>query len=364
MEDNNVIFLFNKNKLINNFIEYNKLGVIYYPLKTNSNKFLIQEINKLIDKHGGGFLISNIDHFNKLKKINVESSKICLINVLSSNPSTKYLYDNGVRFFVFDNLDSLNSFVSYADLKQCKISIRINTMEVFNDTLMHLGASTDECTEMLNLLNNKCKKVGVSFYLQTKIKNELNAMGKMLSYINHHFNNFNLDFISIAGVKKYSELDYEYLNKIKLSMNLDEIILEPGKYLVGNAFDMLTKVIRFKKLKNKSIVVIKNGIYSGLLDVLLYNEKFKIYFKSQNNNYIEFSYNKDTNHNYEIYMCGGSSDSGDVIGIMYINEKYKDEIKVGTEILIKDIGSYFEEFFMPYGGDINKIYMEVDKYEV
>ena len=131
--------------------------------------------------------------------------------------------------------------------------------------------------------------------------------------------------------------------------------------MVGNTFDMITKVIRLKNIKDKSIVIIKNGIYSGLLDVLLYNEKFQFYLKTINNDYIEFSHVKDNEHDYEIYMCGGSSDSGDIIGTMYINKKYRDEIKIGTEILIKDIGSYFEEFFMNYGGDINKVFMEVDE---
>lgn len=357
LSENDVKFLFNPSKLIYNYDGYKRLGNIFYPLKTNSNDIIINNLKQLFN-NDDGFLISSIRHFELLTKLNISPNKMCSINVLFGNDTIKYLYNQGVRFFVFDNIDALNDFLSYADLKQCKISIRLNTMEVFNDTLMHLGASTEECKKMINLLNNKCS-IGISFYLQTKIKNKFNAMETMLCYIRQNFNDLKLDFISIAGIKKYTEINIEYLKEIKSSMHLGEIILEPGKYLVGNTFDMITKVIRVRNIKNKSIVIIKNGIYSGLLDVLLYDEKFQIYFKTKNNDYIEFSYTKDNNHNYEIYMCGGSSDSGDIIGTVYIEEKYKEEIKDGTEILIKDIGSYFEEFFMPYGGDINKIYTEV-----
>ena len=70
---------------------------------------------------------------------------------------------------------------------------------------------------------------------------------------------------------------------------------------------------------------------------------------------------KDNNHNIEVYICGGSSDSGDVIGTLYVSEDCFNKISVGSEILIKDVGAYFEEFFMSYGGDINKVYMEVDE---
>ncbi len=360
LRENDVEFLFNSNKLIYNYDGYKRLGNIFYPLKTNSNDIIINNLKQLFN-NDDGFLISNIRHFVLLTKLNISPNKMCLINVLSGNDTIKYLYNQGVRFFVFDNISVLNYFISYANLKECKIALRLNTMEVFEDTLMHLGASTNECIKMLELLKDKGNKVGISFYLQTKIKNDFNAMEKMINYIKQNFNSFKLDFISIAGIKKYSELNEKYIKKIKVSMNLSEIILEPGKYLVGNTFDMITKVIRLKNIKDKSIVIIKNGIYSGLLDVLLYNEKFQFYLKTINNDYIEFSHIKDNEHDYEIYMCGGSSDSGDIIGTMYINKKYRDEIKIGTEILIKDIGSYFEEFFMNYGGDINKVFMEVDE---
>lgn len=359
LNENDIEFLFDIKRLNYNYGGYKKLGNIFYPLKTNSNQIVIKQLNSIFNNNDG-FLISNIDHYNTLSQLNILPSKMCLINVLSGNDTIKYLYEKGVRFFVFDNCDTLNSFLSYADLTQCKISVRINTMEVFNDTLMHLGASTAECRKMLNILNTKCDNIGISFYLQTKIKKEKNAMKKMLSYIEQSFRGFKLKFISIAGIEEFSSLDEEYLKNLKLSMNLDEIILEPGKHLVGNTFDMRTKVIRVKNIGNKSIIIIKAGIYSGLFDVVLYDEKFKIYFKSKNNNYIKFSYTKDNEHNYEIYMCGGSSDSGDVIGTMYINEKYKQEMEIGTEILVKDIGAYFEEFIMPYGGDINKVYTEVN----
>ena len=349
-------FIFYKQRLINNYHEYKKLGNIYYPLKTNSNHLIINNLNKIFTNQDG-FLISNINHYKCLNKLGISSQKMCLINVLASNDSIKYLYEQGVRFFVFDNYDSLNYFCSYANLKECKIAIRLNTMEVFDDTLMHLGADTKECLRMINLLKNKCFEIGISFYLQTKIKDKPKAMELMINYIINNFKNEKLDFISIAGLK--NNLKKDWLEKVKETMNLKEIILEQGKYLVADTFDLITKIIRIKEIKNQKIVIIKNGIYSGLLDIILYNEKFKMYFKNHQGKLIEFSHIKNDKYNHEIYMCGGSSDSGDVIGMVYIEEKYKDDITVGTEVLFKEIGAYFEEFFMPYGGDINKIYNEI-----
>ena len=357
-----ITFLINKNVIIHNYKNYSKIGSIFYPLKTNTNKIVLKTlINNFTSCDG--FLISNINHFNLLNSMKVSPRKMCYINVLSGDNTIKYLYDNSVRFFVFDNFNSLKKFISYADLSECKISIRLNTMEVFDDTLMHLGSSTAECKEMLDLVIGKCNNIGISFYLQTKIKNEISALERMLYYIENNFKNYNIDFLSLAGIKSHNELNLATIDEMKQKMNLKNIILEPGKYLVGNSINMITRVIRIKKINNKNILIIKNGIYSGLLDVILYNEKFKFYL-IDNDKFLDFSYIKDNNHNVEVYICGGSSDSGDVIGTMYVSEECFNKINVGSELLIKDVGAYFEEFFMSYGGDIDKVYVEVDNNEI
>ncbi|MBR5370301.1 MAG: hypothetical protein IK137_03245 [Bacilli bacterium] len=362
MNKDEITFLINKSTIIHNYNNYSKTGNVYYPLKTNTNKIVLKTLIENF-KNNDGFLISNLDHFNILNLLNVPSEKMCYINVLSSDDTIKYLYDKGVRFFVFDNNKSLKEFMEYANLTECRIALRLNTMEVFNDTLMHLGASTIECKEMLDELNNKCKSIGISFYLQTKVKNEKDSLERMLNHIQESFKDYNIDFLSLAGLKKYEEINTKSIDETKNIMHLKEIILEPGKYLVGDSIDIITKVIRIKRINNKNIIIIKNGIYSGLLDIVLYNEKFKLYLVD-NNKYLDFSYKKDNNHDIEVYICGGSSDSGDVIGTLYISNDCFNKIKVGSDILIKDVGSYVEEFFMSYAGDIKKKYVEVDDNEI
>ena len=46
LEENNIYFYFNKNKLIQNFNNFNELGNIYYPLKTNSIAMDNEYVNK------------------------------------------------------------------------------------------------------------------------------------------------------------------------------------------------------------------------------------------------------------------------------------------------------------------------------
>lgn len=360
LEENNIYFYFNKNKLIENFNSFSNLGDIYYPLKTNSNEMLIKTMQPLINKDNNGFLISSIYHFETLRKAKIDPLKMCFINVLGEPETVKYLYDGGVRFFTFDNLNTVINFSKYADLSKVKIAIRISTMQLFNNRFTHLGADLEETIQILEFLkNNKCNNYGISFYIQDNLKKEDNVLENMLKYIQENYNNLGINFVSIGGLDKSKNIKKAILDDLKDKLKINQIILEVGKNLVEDTIKMETRVISQKSVNGKEIVIIKNGIYSGFFDILLYNRKFPIYLISKNDGEIKVEYEKSNINDFEFYMCGGSSDSGDKIGIMYINSKYKDELKKGAKFIIKDVGAYFEEFFMSYSNDLKKIFIEV-----
>lgn len=357
LEENNIYFNFNKNKLSKNFDNYSKIGKIYYPLKTNSNETLLKELQKLIDRVDNGFLISSITNFEILQKLGVNPLKMCFINVLAENETIKFLYESGIRFFTFDNIDSLIEFSKYANLGETKIAVRISTMQVFNNKFVHLGANLDETIRMLNFIKSKCNNYGISFYVQNNLKQEENSVEEILKYIQEKFRNSEIKFVNIGGLKQFENINKKIIESFKEEFKINELILEIGRYLVEDTIELRTRIIREKIINNKKIVIIKNGIYSGFFDILLYNKKFPIYFISKNDGEIKVEYEKTETNNYEFTMCGGSSDSGDKLGKMYINYKYRDELIEKAEFCIKDVGAYFEEFFMPYSNDLNKVYI-------
>ena len=360
IKENNIYFYFNKNKLIHNFKDFSKLGNIYYPLKTNSNEMIIKNLKPLIEKENNGYLISSIYHFKILKNANVNPLKMCFINVLAENNTVKYLYDNGIRFFTFDNLNSVIEFSRYADLSKVKIVVRLSTTQVFNNKFTHLGADLEESLKIISFLkNNKCNNYGISFYIQNNLKKEYNALEKILKYIQKNYNNLNISFVSIGGLEQSKKIRKKTLENLKNELQIQQIILEVGRYLIEDSVEMETRIIRSKMTDGIKTVIIKNGIYSGFFDALLYNKKFDIYLKSKNDGEIKLEYEKSILNNYEFIMCGGSSDSGDILGKMYINSKYEDELIQGAKFIIKNVGAYFEEFFMPYSNDLKKKYIEV-----
>ncbi len=357
LEENNLKFYFNKNKLIENYNKFSKDGDIYYPLKTNSNENLIKALSTLLNNANNGYLISSLYHFELLKKLGISPSRMCFINVLVEKETIRYLYDNGVRFFTFDCLKSLEEFVEYANLREVKIAIRLSTMQIYKDKFTHLGAELEETLRMIEFLKrNGSSNYGISFYIQKNIKTENNVFENILQYIQEKYSDSNLKFVSIGGIN--TEINHKVLDDLKSKLKIEQIILEVGRYLVEDTIESETRIIRDKMIGNTKTIVIKNGIYSGFFDILLYNKRFQLYLKTENNEEIKFEYEKSQTADYEVYICGGSSDSGDKIGIMYIDSAYKNELITGRKIIIKNVGAYFEEFFMPYSKDLRKVYID------
>lgn len=333
------------------FKEFASIGEVYYPLKTNSNvnilKFLINEY----EDRPHGFLISHVSHFNKLVDLGVSPRSMCVINVLLEDETVKYLYDKGVRYFTFDNMKSLDSFLSYSDINGVRISVRLCISEVFNE-FSHLGGDISECKLMLKKLNEvECKDFGISFYLQKEVVNNPNALDDMLKFIVNNFRGYNINFINIGGSKRPNEINLELINNIKIELGIDKIILEPGRYLIGEFIDMETRIIKTKKVMDNFVVVIKNGIYGGLLDSLLYHKRFDIRLKV-NGEEIKLGYERVNESDSEVYICGASSDSGDRLGKYYIDNKYLEYLKKDNILVVKFAGAYVEEFFMSLGGDL------------
>ena len=347
-------FNVDSDKLLANINAFKQLGSVYYPLKPNAD---VEILNELIDLSDGdlGFLVTYLSHFNKLIELGINPDKIGVINVLLDDESIKYLYDNGVRFFTFHNINQVINFSKYADLKKCKINVRLSICEPFKQ-FSHLGGNTEECKKMIALLNQLgCTNYGISFYLQKEITNAPNCLETMLDYISNNFAGYGMKFINIGGSKKPEELDRTKLDQVKQTLGIENFVLEPGRYLVGNAVEMETSIIETKTIANRPCIIIKNGIYSGLVDTLLYQKQFEYCLKT-NEGLIRFELQPSEDVNYEFIMCGGSSDSGDRLGRFYINEKYKNLLKTGATLVIPNAGCYVAEFFMALGGDLTKQY--------
>ncbi len=336
-------YYFNQSRLMQNFEAYAKLGIVCYPLKTNSSKELIAFLKPVLKEKGGFFLVSTPWHYQSLLNIGVLPSEIALINVLCDDEFIKKLYKEGVRAFSFDNLLSLKKFLEYADDRQCKISLKLNISNAFKKH-SHLGLEKADFIAGCKLIKDRFDEVGINFYLPHSIKYKNNILEKMLNYIIKNFQSLGITFANIAGLKEASAISPNVISQFKSQLSLKQVYLEPGQYLLENVFDLCTNIIRFKEGKRKELII-QRGIYSGMLDCLLYKKQFGLYFIAGNR---KIYLKKKAGHRLvSLYLFGGSGNSDDFLGRYYLTKEEMELLKTQSRIYLHNIGSYFEEFVIP-----------------
>ena len=349
-----MIFCINSKNIEKNFEEVSKFGNVFYPLKTNSNAEIIKILKPLTNLNGG-FLLSNLGHFYALKKQKISPQKMAFINVCAEEKTLKKLYQNGVRFFAFDNFNSLENFSKYADKKTTKICVRISVCDVFDCDFSHLGANLEQATKMLEFLKNSGFLYGISFYLHKKLKFLNNSVQIMLDYILNNFKNFDIKFINIGGIFENTVGIFEKISDIKKQYKEIEINIEPGTKLLENSVDLYSQILAKKRRDFGYSLVLKNGIYSGFFDSVLYGKKYDMFLCCGG------ELIKLCTHKNKGFLCvkifGPTADSDDFVGDYYIDNKFAEQLAIADYILVKNCGAYFEELFVDYCQDNQKKYI-------
>lgn len=317
LEENNIYFYFNKSKLIENFNNFSVLGDVYYPLKTNSNGDVIKTLHSLMKKEENGFLISSIYHFETLQRENINPLKMCFINVLAEDDTVKYLYNNGVRFFTFDNLNSVINFSKYADLSKVKIAIRLSTTQVFNDNIAddewewYIGQIFSRLIKNVHKSNIK-NLVEIAPGFRYKIAYALKDLGfqgnlyvidtntEVLEYINEKYNSI-LPNAKIICINKSFENAFEDIpNEFDLLLSnhcIDDMIIAEymqnyyNKNLNNENFrDMLTQAwvelgkepTKINEISSKVFSIFKNFFLNKRISTIIMSQyKSNLYFKDK-----------------------------------------------------------------------------------
>lgn len=169
-----------------------------------------------------------------------------------------------------------------------------------------------------------------------------------------NFGGLGVKFLNVGGSKTPSELGAvsAQLDTARAKLGAEYLILEPARYSAGDTMDLMSKIVRVKTVKGKEIVVIRNGIYGGLLDEKLYGKRFDLALEDDGGRQVKVERQKTAGAGHVFQLCGGSSDSGDRMGFCFVPEGERDLLRAGTKVVVKNVGTYCLEFNMPLGGDL------------
>jgi len=267
--------------------------IICFAIKANSNLSLIKELKKM----GLGADVVSEGELLKATKAGVNPKKIVFSGIGKTESEIKMAIKKRVLLINVESESELNLInkISKKINRKISIGLRLNP-NVTGKT--HQKISTGGKEEKFGLVYNDfinlCKKMkkmknltlhGISVHIGSQITS-VDPFRKVLSIINKIIfkTKINFKFIDLGGgmgiayTKKEKQINLikyaKLVNKFLKNKN-SKIIFEPGRFIIGNAGILISKIIYIKKSNNKNFIILDAGM-NNLMRPALYNAHHEI----------------------------------------------------------------------------------------
>lgn len=292
------LYVYSRTDIENNWYEFDQAfgthpHLICYAAKANSNLAVLN----VLAKCGAGFDIVSIGELERVLAAGGEASKCVFSGVAKTAIEIKRALEVGVRCFNVESASELNRIESVAQSagKKAPISIRVNpnvdakTHPYISTGLKEnkFGVDIDQAIDLYQFAHNSAhlEVQGLDCHIGSQITDIspfLDALDKVLFLVERLKNkNITITHIDLGGG---IGIDYEgeetiniksYVDSIVSKVGKTEIILEPGRAVVGNAGVFITKV-EFLKQNSEHSFAIVDGAMNDLLRPSFYNAHHKV----------------------------------------------------------------------------------------
>jgi len=317
--------------------------IICFSVKSNSNLTLLRELKKM----GSGADVVSIGELLKATKAGISGNKIVFSGIGKTEEEIRAAIKKKVLLINIESESEANLInkISKKMSRKISVGIRLNP-NVTGKT--HKKISTGGKDEKFGLIYNdfinlsqKIRKMknmkleGLSVHIGSQITN-IKPFVKVLSIINKIIKKtrINFKFIDLGGGMGISYTNYEkrlnlkryagLVNKFIKNKNT-KIIFEPGRFIVGNAAILITKIIYIKKGINKNFIILDSAM-NDLMRPALYGAQHQIIPLKKTNKLIRGN----------IDFVGPVCESSD----KFLSQKNFSKVKEGDYVALTHAGAY------------------------
>ena len=317
--------------------------IICFSVKSNSNLTLLRELKKM----GSGADVVSIGELLKATKAGISGNKIVFSGIGKTEEEIRAAIKKKILLINIESESEANLInkISKKMSRKISVGIRLNP-NVTGKT--HKKISTGEKDEKFGLIYNdfinlsqKIRKMknmkleGLSVHIGSQITN-IKPFVKVLSIINKIIKKtrINFKFIDLGGGMGISYTNYEkelnlkryagLVNKFIKNKNT-KIIFEPGRFIVGNAAILITKIIYIKKSINKNFIILDSAM-NDLMRPALYGAQHQIIPLKKTNKLIRGN----------IDFVGPVCESSD----KFLSQKNFSKVKEGDYVALTHAGAY------------------------
>jgi len=348
-KNNSPFYVYSKQEIITNYKKLAKAfasvnPLICFSVKSNSNLSVL----KTLKEQGSGFDIVSGGELFRTQKIKANPQTIVYAGVGKRDDEIEYALKSNILMFNCESINEIRkiNFIAKELNKTAKIAVRINP-------------DVDAQTHQYITTGKKTTKFGIAFFeLEKKLK-ELKAM-QNINFVGIHIHigsqitqpspykeaitktlkfisklqdaGFPIEYFNIGGgygirygketitpIEKFGSTLVPLLKKSGL-----KIILEPGRFIVGNAGALITKVLYNKKNLGKNFMITEAGMHNLIRPSLYqaYHEIIPLHTK-----------NKRTK---KVDVVGPICESGD----FFAKDRKIEAVQEGDYLAILSAGAY------------------------
>lgn len=341
------LYVYSRSDVENNWREFDSAfgthpHLVCYAVKANSNLAVLNVLAKI----GAGFDIVSLGELERVLAAGGDASKCVFSGVAKTEYEIKRGLEAGIRCFNVESSSEMGRIGEVAQSlnMQAPVSVRVNpnvdakTHPYISTGLKEnkFGVDIDDAIELYQLAHNSksLKVVGLDCHIGSQITDVspfLDALDKVIELINKLKDNgieiAHLDLGGGVGIKYDDEQTIDisaYINEIMNRTGNLEIILEPGRAVVGNAGVFITKVEFLKQNSDKSFAII-DGAMNDLLRPAFYNAYHQVLPVNENSNGVDASWD----------LVGPICETGD-----FLAKDRKLSLSQGDYLAIMSAGAY------------------------
>lgn len=319
---------------------------IFYAMKANPG----EPVLRLLSELGSNFDVASRYELDDVLKIGVSPDRISYGNTIKKASDIRYFYNKGVRMFATDCKDDLKNIAECAPGSRVFVRLLVEDSVSADWPLSRkFGCHPDMAYDLLVMAREAgLTPYGVSFHVGSQQRdigqwNDAIARAKYLFTSLEEEEGIRLTMINMGGGFPASYIETtnglnEYASEITRYLHDDfgdeipEIVLEPGRSLVGDSGILTTEVVMVSRKNNTALsrwVFLDAGKFNGLIETLDEAIKYPI---------VTDEVPKGTKEG-EVILAGPTCDSMD---IMYEATKYKLPItlKSGNKLYFLTTGAY------------------------
>ncbi len=367
------LYIYSTNTLLDHYTRLDTALVpldhlVCYAVKANSNRAVL----KLLADAGAGFDIVSGGELFRALKAGADPAKCTFAGVGKTRQEIEYALERGVYSFNIESeaeLEYINAIAS-AKAQRAPIALRINP-DVAAETHAYIstgksenkfGIALDRAAQIYEHANKMPGVVirGVQMHIGSQIteaKPFAAAIEKLAPLVHDLKSKYKIQFFSIGGgmgiiyrralesgsgkwwhehdgePSAFSVCDYAGAIMAPLRELGVRVLVEPGRFLVGNAGVLLTRVLYIKETAQKKFAIIDAGM-NDLIRPALYESYHQIVPVVQPN--MSKSTSMSRNKIEKIDIVGPVCESGD----FFAQDREMPELRPGDLLAVMSTGAY------------------------